>query len=740
MVGMIPIYEAKENLMIVNKYGKKCESCGDYVDVGEGYAYNDGRWKTVCKSAACHRKLGLDGSSSPKKQNNSRYIDSNGFITMPYDAAALPILRSMPGARWNPDKKKWSVSTEVGDLHRVIELAEKINMEVADELRKKVEAGTVDSREALARAERCGIDGRPLYPFQKTGVEFLSLATKGALLADDQGIGKTVQALVALPSGERVVVVCPATVKYNWRKEAEIWRPDYSVSVVNGRSGFSLPEVGQIVICNYDILPQWLKPTKGTGRYNKKGDEILVADLSDEQRRVLGNTIVIYDECHRCANYKSQRSQKITQLSRNVKTVWGLTGTPLANRPFDLFGVLCSLNLNPFGSFYKFVDLFNGTQGRFGGYTFGMPTQEASERLRRVMLRRIKKDVLPELPEKTYQKIAIDKIDKATKKLLDVEMQDLLDELEFASMPDFNKISKVRAELAKAKIPAMLEIVESYEDAGEPLVVYSDHRAPILELGKRDGWEVIHGDVSDLERQTIVDRFQACELKGVGLTIKAGAEGVTLTRASNMLFVDRSWVPAKNLQCVDRICRIGQKAAGLIIKILTTEHPLDIRLEQILDHKTELIQRALDTSIAYQKPENESGSNNGVELVDETDEELARRLAAVNDAEREADRQYHRERVESVLSREYERVSHVPEPKLTEEKKKLLRSALEYMVGVCDGARRKDGMGFNKPDSAIAHWMSISGLQSDKEYRVLERILVRYRNTQLSDEFEGIWR
>jgi len=310
--------------MIINKYGKKCQSCGVYVDVGDGYAYNDGGWKTVCKSAACHRALNL---SSVEKKNNRRYIESNGTVHMPYDKAALPILRSMPGARWNPDMKKWTVSVEVGDLQRVIELAKRIDMEVSEELVKKAEAGTVDSREAMKRASSKGSDGRELFPFQRVGVKFLS-EKRGALLADDMGLGKSCQAIMSIPDGLGAIVVCPASVKYNWRNEFNIWRPSFDVKVAKGRAGFSLPEEDQVVIVNYDILPAWLKPTKETGRFNKKGDPILVADLTDEQRSILSDTVVIYDEAHLVKNYKAQRSQKVTQLSRAARVVWGLTGTP----------------------------------------------------------------------------------------------------------------------------------------------------------------------------------------------------------------------------------------------------------------------------------------------------------------------------------------------------------------------------------------------------------------------------
>jgi intein/homing endonuclease len=912
--------------MIVNRYPGKCQSCGIALAQGDGFAYKNGyKWFSVCKSSACHRRLGLQPPVLETKQ--VRQLSEDGVITMPYDRDAVPLIKSLPGAKWNPETKQWRVSIEPKDLSRVLEVCDQIRLEVPDLLREQAAEGTADSNEALDRAERIRHDGKALFPFQKKGVEFLALHDR-ALLADDMGLGKqqavdtlvltpnglktigslsvgdyvigsdgnptmvtgvfpqgikpsyalvfsdgleaesgpehlwaveyyiggrrrhrivvttdqirtgamvetqwpgravgklnlsktrlylpmlsgpvnfeqkddltippytmgallgnghltggsvvltvntldkdefksfidaegvnassmrtydgatkielsgiintirelevnvpspqkriperyffsspesriallqglmdtdgscsktrnkvtfhstsiglaqdvrrlvlelgglatireydrtsenkpveyqvrvklpsgilpfritrkaeryvpenrstptrsikqikyvrdvesvcisvaatdhlyacanailthnTVQSLVALPEGERVIVISPAAVKYNWADEIKMWRPDYKSYICSGKDSFKLPEIGEIVIINYDILPKWLAPTKDSGKRTQKGDVIKVADLSDEQKKSLSETTVIADECHLVKNYRASRSQKVTQLARACKRVWFMTGTPLMNRPQDLFGVLQSGDMHPLGNWYNFVRLFNGYKNQWGGYDFGMPGPEVPERMKRVMLRRLKTEVLKDLPPKTYQKIEVNDLgsallqrlndfivatavheglisaDDVTSKLLkDTEkVRALSSKLEMTSLPSFEQFSEIRALLAEARIPAMLEEVESYEESDTPLIVFSAHKAPINELAKRDGWEIITGDTDPEVRRNIVHAFQNGKLKGVGLTIKAGGVGLTLTRASHALFVDLDWTPALNIQAEDRMC------------------------------------------------------------------------------------------------------------------------------------------------------------------------------------------
>jgi SWI/SNF-related matrix-associated actin-dependent regulator 1 of chromatin subfamily A len=638
-------------------------------------------------------------------------------------------------------------------------------MEVPESLREAVVAGTEESRAAVARAESLCCNGKRPFPFQIEGIKALALHDR-FFLADDMGLGKTLTAIVALPDNERVLVICPATLKYNWRDEIQLWRPSYRVTICSGKEEtvakaiaegkktkaipFKIPEPGEIIICNYDILPNYLSPTKDSGKVSKKGKPILVANLTAEQEKALSETTVIGDEFHLVKNFKTARAQKVGQVTRISKRVWALSGTPLMNRPEDLFGVLSAGNMNVFGSWDNFLRLFNGYKNQWGGYEFGGPLPEVPERMQRVMLRRLKSEVMKDLPPKVYQDIEVDcdgtltkKLDTFLGKIINKGKRDHLrpvdydnfdEDFDAEELPEFSEFSEIRAMLAESRIPAMLEVVESYEDSGTPLVVFSAHKKPIEALKDRAGWGIITGDTEAEERRNIVREFQEGRLKGVALTIKTGGVGITLTRATNALFVDLDWTPSWNIQAEDRLVRIGATGSHVLIMRMRSSHPLDRHIQKLLAHKIALAYKALEASIKFKPPPPRMP---GVAVIEETDDEM---MARINAAGEEVEREMALGRLHGVLARESAKVNNVPEPELTPGRMAMLRDALEYMISVCDGAETRDQMGFNKPDAFMSRWIGMCLREEDEvSYRVLERILVRYRR-QLKGRFEEIWK
>lgn len=205
---------------------------------------------------------------------------------------------------------------------------------------------------------------------------------------------------------------------------------------------------------------------------------------------------------------------------------------------------------------------------------------------------------MPELPKKTVQIWPVE-LSASLKKQCDAALEKIggADELEklITKGASFNDLARIRAALATAKMPAMLELIEELEEQDEPVVVFSAHRAPIDHLAQRKGWAVITGDTSPEERTAIEDRFQAGELRGVGATIKAGGVAITLTRACRAIFVDLDWTPGLNQQAEDRICRIGQKRP-VLITVLTAEHPLDERVSELLEEKVGIIDASVNAA------------------------------------------------------------------------------------------------------------------------------------------------
>ena len=673
-----------------NKFAKKCAVCKTPVAEGQGFTYQPqgGGYTTICNSSVC-----LDASPAQVKALLSapsvREINAQGEIKMPYEADALPILRGMPGARWNSQAKCWTVSLAPKDRERVMEGVRRLNLSFPVGFDGVQQDSSV--MDAISRAKDGGA-----YTYQLDGVKFLS-SHDNCLLADDMGLGKTLQALMAIEDGGRAIVLCPATLKLNWANEVRKWRSDLSPVVCKGRKGFKLPQANEVVIINYEILPTEMTPT------SKWGDDS--ENVPQAWRDVLAQTTLIADEAHLCKSHKAIRSKRTKVLSNLCKRSWAMTGTPLLSKGFDLWGVVSTFGMGRtiFGGFKGFIRDMNAYQNGWGGWEFGTPNPCVPEKLRRVMLRRTKTEVLTNLPPKTYQDVLVEVGSKRLLKMSE-KMLEAMKENGSNAIPDFSEFSRIRAELAESRISALEEMVESFEEANEPVVVFSAHRAPIEAMAKRDGWAVIMGDTHQSDREDAVQAFQAGMLKGIACTIKAGGVGITLTKASKMIFCDQEWNPALNLQAEDRICRIGQTASNLQYIRLVSDCAMDLHVLKLIDKKKALIEASIENECGALTS---TATTKGVAIKQETREERDARIAKAvqQDAQNAVSNQL------PVWA------STIPTKILNRSVDANLQTqiitASESLDRVCDGACDEDGLGFNKPDSYVMKNINSSGLLHD---------------------------
>jgi SWI/SNF-related matrix-associated actin-dependent regulator 1 of chromatin subfamily A len=676
-----------------------------------------------------------------------RRLHADGYVEMPYERDNLDLVRSFPGAFFDGGRKQWRVSLDMADRRRVLEIADNLKLEVAEELRH-----VAQSEQAKA------VEHKGLRPYQVVGVDFLAnmLTKGGALLGDDMGLGKTCESLCALPAADRVLVIAPAVAKYNWRNEIAKWRTEYRTHICEGVGSFRLPEPGEVVIINYDILPDFLIPqdvpvidpatgqprTKLVGFGRKAKHKVVteekLVDLPEGFADAMKSVTIIADEAHRVKNHKAQRSRKVKTLAKLAKASIPMTGTPITNRPFDLWGLLSTFGFERrvFKGFNHFLDCFQGNKNKFGGYDWGTPLPIVPELLRRVMLRRLKSEVARDIPDKTYTDLVVNGVSAKLAKQMDKMEAEYGDQILAGVLPPFEEMSAIRAELARARIPAMLEYVEDHEEQEVPLIVACDHVEPLKALGEREGWEVIMGSTPNKKRQEIVDAFQRGELKGVALSI-AVAEAITLTRGSKMLFIDLSWTPAQNTQCEDRIHRIGQTADKVEIVRMRSNHPLDQHIHDLLAWKTSMFYRAIEFKNAATVPntqqpgETVSQFRERMEKVERENREREERAAEEEKLQRHG-------RTMGLLERNKARVARQLLP-LTDERKAVVRRAFSFMLSVCDGAEMRDGQGFNKPDALVAHWMLSGGLHEDYEVETAYYILTRYYG-QLHEDYENLFK
>lgn len=483
-----------------------------------------------------------------------------------------------------------------------VDCLEDVTLRLAANIRRRDR----DLESALARVDRRRTD---VFEYQRYGVQWLA-SRRRALLADEMGLGKTVQALLSLPGGDHrapVLVAAPASARGVWVAECRRWRPDYAAAVVRGKE-FCRPAPGHLIVHGYDALPR-------------------------EDSDLLLGTIAVLDEAHFAKNPKSGRSVRAGYTCASALSgggrVWLLTGTPVDRHPEDLWHLLqlAELETEIFGSYDRMAELYGSkwrmhpchacghvrrhSRGR-GCHvddceckventehrTWGLPSPEVSALVRRGTLRRLRADVLPDLPEKTYQDHPVDLSRELLREVDELLPEGWREAVEASlagrgELPEFAHFSAARAKLAHAKLAAAADLVESFEEAEEPLVVFSCHEAALEVFREREGWGLIVGSTPSKRRHAIAEDFQGSKLRGLAGNVVAMGTGLTLTRACHVLFVDEPWNPSQLDQAADRLCRVGQ-TRGVVVHCLCADHALDRLARALAGRKRAVMVGSLD--------------------------------------------------------------------------------------------------------------------------------------------------
>jgi SWI/SNF-related matrix-associated actin-dependent regulator of chromatin subfamily A-like protein 1 len=454
--------------------------------------------------------------------------------------------------------------------------------EVLDRLRAEHDAAIGDVRRSRAstgeKLEAEAALGGQLRPFQRAGVAYV-LQSRRTFLADEQGLGKTVQALAALEADGAypAVVVCPAGLKLNWRREIEHWLPHRSLTVVSGTSITSAE--ADITVINYEIV---------------HAHRVRLA-LRKPKALVL-------DESHYVKNPRAKRTQAVRRLAEALPTDalrLALTGTPVMNHPDELIAQLRILGrLSEFGSGARFSRRFQGAGAE----------ERIHWHLRRTcFVRRLKADVLPQLPakrqvvlpvaldnEREYRLAQDDVIAWLREQPLDLSEVEakVAAALRAERLAQLNALKRLAA---KGKASAALAWIEDFLASDEPLVVFAGNRE-VQELVLDRFPHALHvlGRDSMLQREHAVSAFQ--DPAGPQLMVcatRVGGQGITLTRASNVAFLDLEWTPAMHDQAEDRCHRIGQHDAVTAWYLLAAE-TIDETMIELISRKRGIVGAVTD--------------------------------------------------------------------------------------------------------------------------------------------------
>ncbi len=408
------------------------------------------------------------------------------------------------------------------------------------------------------------------YPYQMEGIAFL-MPRHAAVLADEMGLGKTIQTILALRLMfhtaliRNALVVCPKPLVTNWTRELRTWAADLPFEVIGGdaaarRFGWTGSKC-PLKLVNYELL---------TRDAELAGDESVHFD------------VVVLDEAQRIKNRESKASRAARALRRSRS--WALTGTPIENSTEDL------VNL------FAFVD-----EGRIPPET---PAKRLPSLIGDSILRRVKEDVLEEMPPKTVRDVTLEltPAQKAAYQLAEeqgvVRLNELGDTItvqhvfelvmRLKQICNFDPLTGQSAKLEQL-VADMAEVAASKRKA----IIFSQWVEPLERLAEalaEFGPLQFHGRVSPRDRDAVLERFRKDASHHVILMSYAtGSVGLNLQFANYVFLFDRWWNPAVEDQAINRAHRIGQKAPVFVTRFVTQD-TIECRIAEVLEKKRELFE------------------------------------------------------------------------------------------------------------------------------------------------------
>lgn len=576
-----------------NKFAIKVSSAfiGDYIDVVEKVS--------IC-NAKTHERIAIDTSDLKKiyEKNNTlvkeeendnkvrlsyiKTVEKNRekeCLVCPFDKRVFDILNHNYelGSRLISNGKYLIIENcKYKDIKIFKDLlGDDFDIEILPKLQaymEEKEAELLNPYE-MVDLEKLNLPFKP-YDFQIEDVNNLLNRTR-ALIGNDMGTGKTfTSVLVGTSINEKKLVVVPESLRLNWEREIKNVTPNASVKVLYSKDDFETGDDWTIV---------------GYSTASKYKDELLKA----------GFNCVFVDEAHNCkavnnsGKPSSQRANAVMELTEQAKYCYLLTGTPIPTSNKDLYNILKMLKVDALDdmSFYEYGNTYcAGYRDYFGWHIDGNSNGESLHNmLSPYMIRRLKKDVLPDLvKQRTF--IPVNASSKEYK-----EIEDRMEELE--GNDTFMGLAMTgRRLMSEKKVNDVVDLANSILSSEESVVIATEFTDTVDKLKEiyGDNCCTIVGGMSDSAKQQAIDDFQNGTKKVCVMNVIAGGVGVTLTKAHNMIVADFDWTPANMIQVEDRICRAGQENMCNIYYIYGQDCVLDKYFVDMITSKNGNIDLVVD--------------------------------------------------------------------------------------------------------------------------------------------------
>ena len=518
-----------------------------------------------------------------------REVPKGGFeVKFQYKPFLVEAIKRIPGSRFNPGLKHWFVPQESGNA--LFNWAR--NFKTSFQKYEEVVVGEIDPLPDLDKNIPLK---RDLFPYQSKGVAY-ALQKKRVIVGDQPGLGKTGQSIAAAigANAKCILVICPATLRENWKREWKIWTGKEAM-ILSDRVKKTWPtffQVGMVnvFITNYESLKKYF-----VASIDKEEGKPLRLNHIKFNTTINLFDFVIIDEVHRCKDARTQQAKFVMGITKGKEYVLALTGTPVVNKPIDLVPQLYIIGqLDKFGGYKRFVDRY------CDGYNQASNLKELNFLMHKhCFYRREKTEVLKDLPDKMRNIVRVDITNRPDYLKAENNLIQYLRENMNKSEGEISKalrgetmvlIGILKKISARGKIDMILEHIQEVVEAGEKIVVFAWHKEMVQELKNAiPGSVTIVGDDSMEARQNAVDNFQNNPKTQVIIcNIKSGGVGITLTASSRVCFIELPWHPADCEQCEDRCHRIGQKDSVQATYFLG-HSTIDEYIYQIIEKKRNIV-------------------------------------------------------------------------------------------------------------------------------------------------------